>query len=321
MLTFSATSYASQKLCVFDPLGTQGDAYFFMKDYAVAAKQWGTDITLKAYTDDEKASEDFKFGKCDALATTGISTRQFNNFSGSIDSVDGVPNNDVAKAIISLMANPKLASEMVSGDTEIAGVSPLGMAYAIVSSQKINSLATVIGKRYGILNYDTAQRMIVDKMGAMPVSVTLSSMANEFNQGRVDLVDLPVYAFKALGFKNSARILDYPLAYLTTQIIIHPATFPVGYGQKSRTWVVGQMGRQFQTIKKLENSVDPKLWLKTPQPDVLTANKIFHFEGVSMAKSGVYSPYMLSLLKKIRCRDNPSNFECKLHDEYTSLKL
>ena len=316
LLTMTASSYASQKLCVFDPLGTQGDAFFFMKDYAVAAKQWGTDIILKAYTDDERAGEDFKLGKCDALVTTGISTRQFNNFSGSIDSVDGVPNNEVAKSIISLVANPKLASEMVSGNTEIAGVSPLGMAYAIVSSQNINSLATVIGKRYGILNYDTAQRLIVDKMGATAVTVTLSSMANEFNQGRVDLVDLPIYAFKALGFKNSARILDYPLAFLTTQIIIHPAKFPDGYGQKSRTWVAGQMGRQFETIKRLESSVDPKIWLKTPQPDVLTADKIFHFEGVRMAKSGAYSPHMLSLLKKIRCLNNPSNFQCKLHDEY-----
>jgi hypothetical protein len=315
ILATATSSFAGQKLCVFDPLGTQGDAYFFMKDYAVAAKPWGADITLKAYTDDEKANDDFKLGKCDGLATTGIRTRQFNNFSGSIDSAGGVPNDEVAKAIISLMANPKLAKEMVSQDTEVVGVSPLGMAYAIVSSQNINSLATVSGKRYGILEYDTAQRLIVDKFGATPVPVTLSSMANEFNKGRVDLVDIPIYAFKALGFKNSARILDYPLAYLTTQIIVHPAKFPSGYGQKSRIWVEGQMDRQFQSIKRLTNSVDPKLWVKTSPPDVITADKIFHYARISMAKEGAYSPQMLSLLKKIRCLKIPGNFECKLHDE------
>jgi hypothetical protein len=315
MLAIATSSYAGQKLCVFDPLGTQGDAYFFMKDYAIAAKQWGADITLKAYTDDEKANDEFKLGKCDALATTGIRTRQFNNFSGSIDSAGGVPNDEVAKAIISLTANPKLAKEMVSQDTEVVGVSPLGMAYAIVSSQNINSLATVNGKRYGILDYDTAQRLIVDKFGAVPVPVTLSTMANEFNKGRVDLVDLPIYAFKALGFKSSARILDYPLAYLTTQIIIHPGKFPDGYGQKSRSWVEGQMDRQFQSIKRLTNSVDPKLWAKTLQQDVVTADKIFHFARVSMAKEGAYSPRMMSILKKIRCQKDPGNYECKLRDE------
>jgi hypothetical protein len=315
MLAIATSSYAGQKLCVFDPLGTQGDAYFFMRDYAVAAKQWGADITLKAYTDDEKANDDFKLGKCDGLATTGIRVRQFNNFAGSIDSAGGAPNDDVAKSIIALMANPKLSSEMISQDTEIVGVSPLGMAYAVVSSQNINSLATVNGKRFGILEYDTAQRLIVDKFGADPVPVTISSMANDFNKGKVDIVDLPIYAFKALGFKSSARILDYPLAYLTTQIIIHPKKFPDGYGQKSRSWVVGQMDRQFQSIKRLTSSVDPKLWAKTLPADVVTADKIFHYARISMSKEGAYSPRMMSILKKIRCQKDPGNYECKLRDE------
>jgi hypothetical protein len=315
MLAIATSSYAGQKLCVFDPLGTQGDAYFFMKDYAIAAKQWGADITLKAYTDDEKANDEFKLGKCDALATTGIRTRQFNNFSGSIDSAGGVPNADVAKSIISLMANPKLASEMVSQDTEVAGVSPLGMAYAIIDDRNINSLAKMNEKRFGILDYDTAQRLIVDKMGAIPVPVTLSTMANQFNKGQVDIVDLPIYAYKALGFKAGTSILDYPVAYLTTQITIHPAKFPEGYGQKSRTWVEGQMDRQFKSIKQLEKSIDPKIWVDTSPTDIIFANKLLRFARISMAKEGAYSPRMMTILKKIRCLKDPSNFECKLHDE------
>jgi hypothetical protein len=315
ILALATSSYAGQKLCVFDPLGTQGDAYFFMKDYAVAAKPWGADITLKAYTDDEKANEDFKLGKCDALATTGIRTRQFNNFSGSIDSAGGVPNSDVAKSIISLMANPKLASEMISQDTEVVGVSPLGMAYAITDDRNINSLAKMNGKRFGILEYDTAQRLIVDKMGAIPVPVTLSTMANQFNKGQLDIVDLPIYAYKALGFKASANILNYPVAYLTTQITTHPAKFPDGYGQKSRIWVEGQMDRQFKSIKQLERSVDSKVWIETSPTDVIFANKLLRFSRISMAKEGAYSPRMMSILKKIRCLKDPANFECKLRDE------
>ena len=314
MLTTTATSYASQKLCVFDPLGTQGDAYFFMKDYAIAAKQWGADITLKAYTDDAKANDDFKLGKCDALATTGIRTRQFNNFSGSIDSAGGVPNDEVAKTVIALMANPKLADEMVSQDTEVVGVSPLGMAYAILDDRNINSMAKMNGKRFGILEYDTAQRLIVEKMGAIPVSVTLSTMANQFNAGQVDIVDLPIYAYKALGFKR-ASILNYPVAYLTTQIITHPAKFPDGYGQKSRTWTASQLDRQFKSIDHLVKNTDPKVWVNTSPTDVIFANKLLRFARMSMAKEGAYSPRMMSILKKIRCVKDPSSYECPLHDE------
>jgi len=46
--------------------------------------------------------------------TIGIRPRQFNNFSGSIDSAGGIPNENIAKMVIALMANPKLAKEMVS---------------------------------------------------------------------------------------------------------------------------------------------------------------------------------------------------------------
>ena len=314
MLAMATSSYAAQKLCVFDPLGTQGDAYFFMRDYAVAAKQWGAEINLKAYTDDERANDDFKLGKCDALATTGIRTRQFNNFSGSIDSAGAIPNDDIARTIIALMGNPKIAKEMVSQDTEVVGVSPLGTAYAILDDRNINSLAKMNGKRFGILEYDTAQRLIVDKMGAIPVPVTLSNMANQFNDGKVSIVDLPIYAYKALGFKK-ASILNYPVAYLTTQITIHPAKFPDGYGSKSRLWTVGQLDRQFKSIKQLEKSIDPKLWVTTSPIDITFANKLLRVARISMAREGAYSPRMMSILKKIRCSKDPSNYECPLKDE------
>lgn len=50
-VTTIATSAQAQTMCVFDLLGAQGDTYSMMKDYAVAAKQWGADITLRPYSD------------------------------------------------------------------------------------------------------------------------------------------------------------------------------------------------------------------------------------------------------------------------------
>lgn len=62
-LTVVATYSHAQTLCVFDPLGSQGDNFSLMKDYAVAAKQWGADITLKPYPDEKLATNDFKIGQ------------------------------------------------------------------------------------------------------------------------------------------------------------------------------------------------------------------------------------------------------------------
>lgn len=103
-----------------------------MKDYALSAKQWGAELTLKAYTDEVLVAKDFKSGKCDATAITAITAiraRQFNNFVASIDSVGGIVNKSQTKTIITLMANPKLAPQMVDNGVEVAGVISLGTGY------------------------------------------------------------------------------------------------------------------------------------------------------------------------------------------------
>lgn len=130
-LAMGMTAHA-QTVCVFDVLGAQGDTYAMMKDYAVSAKQWGVDITLKPYSDERLASEDFKAGQCDGVFLTGMRTRPFNSFTGSIDSMGSIPSYSILKMTLSLMANPKLANDMISNGYEVVGVTPLGAAYIMV---------------------------------------------------------------------------------------------------------------------------------------------------------------------------------------------
>ncbi len=51
-----------------------------------------------------------------ATAITAIRALQFNNFVASIESVGSIVNKSQSKTIISLMANPKLAQDMIKGD-------------------------------------------------------------------------------------------------------------------------------------------------------------------------------------------------------------
>ncbi|MBP8852906.1 MAG: hypothetical protein KBG81_07750, partial [Moraxellaceae bacterium] len=57
---------SAQVLCVWDPMGAQGGGYNTMKDYVISARGWGpgVNITLKPYTDERVATEDFKAGQC-----------------------------------------------------------------------------------------------------------------------------------------------------------------------------------------------------------------------------------------------------------------
>lgn len=316
-LTVTAPAFA-QSVCVFDPSGANGDAYFFMKDYAVNARQFGADITLKPYTDEQKATSAFKSGKCDGLFATGIRIRQFNNFTGSIDNVGQIPTTDVAKTILYLVANPKLAPEMINGDTEIAGVSPLGAAYPIATDRTMNTMAKIFGKRFAVLDYDPAQNEIVQKIGAVPVTVSLSTIAKKFNSGQVDMVDLPIYAYKALDLsKGMAKggIGRYTIAFLTTQLIIHPDKFPADYGQKSRNWFANQLTRQFQSIKRLEDSVAPNDWVELRDADKLGYDKLLREARLSLIHQGIYNKRMANITKKARCQKYPSGFDCGMGEE------
>lgn len=91
-LTTIATSSYAQTICVFDPLGSQGDNYSLMQDYAVAAKQWGADIKLKPYPDEKLAVADYKSGKCDGAAITSIRARAINEFIGTISAPTAIVN-------------------------------------------------------------------------------------------------------------------------------------------------------------------------------------------------------------------------------------
>ncbi|MBC7752338.1 MAG: hypothetical protein H7Z73_11610 [Candidatus Saccharibacteria bacterium] len=319
MLTTLATSSYAQRICVFDPLGSSGDNYSLIKDYALAAKQWGADLILKPYSDERLAALDFKSGKCEAVALTGIRARQFNQFVGSIYSAGGILNSEATKMVITLMANPKLAADMIDHDTEVVGVSTLGSAYVIFNDRSINSLLRLAGRRFGALNYDKAIGVLVDKVGGEAISVELKEIGPMFNTGGIDVIFIPLIAFKPLEFNKGVgtkgAIVRFPVATTTYDVLIHPDKFPDDYGQKCRAWFANQLNRQLVLVNKIEKGIYSKYWMEL-SPNVTPGYlRIMREARISLTKDGIYNKKMMGILKKIRCRQDPKNYECLLNDE------
>lgn len=82
-----------------------------MEEWALAAKGWGTEINLVPRQDEAVADNDFKAGKCDAVAMTAMRARQYNKFAGSIDSLGGVPNNQIAQRAITYVLDARNAAK------------------------------------------------------------------------------------------------------------------------------------------------------------------------------------------------------------------
>ncbi len=315
-----AASASAQTICTFDVGGTSSEYSTYMKDYQLAAKSWGvTELNLKIYKSETEAANDFRNGSCDGFAATGFATREFNSFTGSISAIGAVPSNAIAKAVIGLMASPKLADDMVRGRYEVAGVIPIGAAYFVLKDRSLNSLEKAEGKRVGVLEIDPSQAKMLKKVGGIPVFVTYNNGVAKLRDGVVDVLPAPAVAFEALEIYRAmgpnGGIAKFPLSFMTGTILVDSSKFPEGFGQKSRTWVGSQVNTAMTVIGNFEKAVPPQHWVNIAHEDQVGYIRLMRQMRLEFIANKTYSPKMLHLLKKLRCQQDSSSFECKLEGE------
>lgn len=309
-----AGAVQAQSFCVYDPTGAQGPSYAFAKDYALAAKAWGVNLNLKAYTDERVASEDFKAGQCDGIAITGLRGRQYNAYVGSIDSIGSVPSYRHLRTVLQVLASPQSEANMKKGGYEVVGIFPLGAAYVFVRDRSINSIEKAAGKKIAVLDFDKSQAKLVQQLGAQPVSSDITNFTTKFNNGQVDIVAAPGIAFKPFemykGLGTTGAIYRFPLIQLTAHMIVRSDKFPAGFGQQSRAFVLTQLDRADATIKQAEDGIPAKYWLDLTDADKDKYTVMMREARIQLTKDGIYDPKMMSLLKKVRCKIGPAAGEC-----------
>ena len=312
------TAHAAEKrtLCVFDIIGTSGDTYNLMKDYRTAALNWGIDFNLKVYTDEKIAAEDLKAGQCDAAAITGIRARQFNQYTGSLDSVGSIPTYEHMKTAIQVLSsgNPRINEKLVSGVYEIDGIAPMGAAYLFVKDRSIDTVGELSGKTIAVMDYDAAQGKMAAKVGMSPVASDITNFAGRFNNGSVDICFAPALAYSALelykGMQPNGGIVNYVLGQLTLQIVARKDRFPAGYGDQSRKYVFGQFDRAMRIIDNADKEIDKKWWINIPKADAARYDEMMRESRIDLASEGIYDKDMMTLLRKIRCKLDASRAEC-----------
>ena len=310
---------AKQVICVFDLVGKNGDVFALMKDYQLAAKNWGADIELRVGQNEAVIAENFKAGKCDGISVTGMRGRQFNSFTGSLDAIGAIPDIKLAVKVMQGLASPTFAKHMVRGKYEVVGVIPVGDAFLMVNDRSINTVAKAAGKKIAVLDYDEAQKIMVQQIGAQAVTADVTNFGAKFNNGQVDIIGAPAAVFKPLelhkGLGSKGAIVNYPILQVTGNLIIHPNKFPAGYGQKSREWVKSQLPRAFGILGKIKTDIPAKYWMQVPAADKPGYQKLMREARVDLTKRGVYDKRMMKLLWQFRCKEDPKNFECSLKDE------
>ena len=320
---FSPLLQAKQNVCVFDLLGKAGESYKLMEEWALAAKAWGADINLTVYQSEEAVDKNFKTNKCDAAAMTTMRSREYNKFGGSIDALGGIPNNEIARRAINYALDKRNAKRLVSEKNgvkyELAMITPIGIAYIFVKDRAMNTLEKGKGKKFAYLHYDLAQKVAVERVGAIGVPSDIFNFVKKFNDGEVDAIASPAYAYKPLeiykGLGSNGAMFTYPVVNVTADLIIKPEQFPEGFGIKSREWAVKQLPSSFKKIEKMEAEIPAKYKLNVSKDDALRYQKLLREGRIELTKRGVYDPVMMSVLKKARCTVDCTNFECSLAGE------
>ena len=105
---------------------------------------------------------------------------------------------EVVRRIVQTFSDAKAAKLMVDGNYEIGGIIPLGAAYPVVNDRKLNSVEALAGKRIASFDYDKAQAVMIQKIGAQPISADIMNFASKFNNGSVDFIGAPSLAYKPL---------------------------------------------------------------------------------------------------------------------------
>ncbi len=310
----AAQAAVERSLCVWDLLGANGETYNLMKDYRVAAVAWGVNFNLQVYSEEKIAAEDFRVGQCDAVVMTGLRTKPFNPFTGSLESIGTIPSYDHLRLVINALSSTKAASLMTNGNYEVAGIVPFGGVYFFVNDRDINDVGKLAGKKIAFFDYDKSQARLLQQIGAQAVPSDVTNFAPKFNNGAVDIIFAPAAAYRPLelyrGMGKKGGIPDFLLAQSSLQIVIHNDLFPPGFGQKSRNYVNGQFDRVLSTIQKYEKDIDSRYWFHIPDADRERYLGMMREARINLAKDGLYDRRLMSLLRKVRCQLDPAKAEC-----------
>lgn len=311
--------------CVFDPVGTKGDAATRASDLSLAAKKWNIHTSVKIFVDERIAAEDFKAGQCDGLVVTSLRARQFNKFMGSVDAVGAVRDYKEMRSVIQTLASPQITPLTIEGAYQVIGTIPLGAAFVFVNDRNINSIEKAAGKKVAVLDWDKSQAKLVQKLGAQPVASDITTFAGKFNNGQVDIIVAPAIVYRPLelyrGLGTKGGIFKFPVVMISGSIVINRDKLSKQIPDLDarvalmRQFAANSVEEAFTFVGKSEKDVDEKYWMELTEVEKDKYMRMLREARLSMTQDGTYDPKMMKLLKKVRCSHDPKNYECALKDE------
>jgi hypothetical protein len=313
-----AAELKSLRTCAFLMMGEGGPEHQMLLDYQAAALDWGVKLETTTYMNENIVTQEFQAGACDLANMTGMQARRFNKFTGTLDSPGGIPTYEHLKMVVNLLAKPSAAKYMKEGSYEVVGIQPGGAVYLYTHDRRIGSMSDLAGRKMGILEGMPEIRRIVTQIGMTPVSSTLSNLYQKFNNGVVDVTPGPAILYGMMeldkGMQPDGGILRAPIMQGNLQFVARADKLPPGFGQRSREYFAANFDATLRIIQQAENEIPEHWWIPIPKGKEEEFRSQTRRIRIAFRDSGVYDPRMLTLLRKVRCRKDPTLSECTSRD-------
>lgn len=304
----------ARKICVWDILGRNGPIYNSAVDQRARMLELGVELEIEAYTSESVLSEDLKAGQCDAALFTGIRARTFNKFTGTIDAIGAIPSSKHMNLLMKVLVNAKNAERMEQGNFVVMGFAPMGAAYIFVNDKTISSLPKAAGKKVAVMDYEPIQAEMILQLGANPVPTSVVSAGSKFNNGAVDVLPAPLVAYRVMelyrGMGETGGIVNYPFSQLTLQLIGRKDKFPTEIAQLVREDFYARFAEIERVVEQQTGAIDDELWIPISAEEKSEYEVMMQEARVQLRDRGYYDGDMLRLQRKVRCKFEPSHFEC-----------
>lgn len=307
----------SRTTCVWDVLGKQGPIYASAIDQKLRLKHYGITIEVEAYTDEQQVVDKLKSGHCDTSVMSGAKAREFNDFTGSIEALGGVPTKQHMKYLLQVLSSARAHKKMVQGNYHVVGIIPIGFNYLFTHDGKQPTLDRSLNskRKASVVDTDVSHNAFFKHFEIDTVSwESTAAAAGAYNLAEADLFMAPLVAYNMFnlgtGLKHGS-IIDFPLSQMTLQVVARLDTIPMEVGQFLREDMFLKLNLFYREVEKNSREVPKKQMYKLSKRDEGILGQKIALVREQAAKENGYNSSMLRLQKNIRCKIDKSHQECK----------
>jgi hypothetical protein len=305
----------SRTTCVWDVLGKQGPIYTSTVDQQLRLRHYGITMEVEAYTDEQDVVEKLIAGDCDTGIISGAQARQFNDFTGSIEALGGVPSRKHMKYLLQVLSSTHAHKKMQQGNYQVVGIIPIGLNYLFTHNGKKPTLKRSFHGKAAAVNGDVSQKALFDAFDMKLVSgKNTAATAGAYNLSDADVMMAPLVGYNmfnlGVGLKYGS-IVDYPLSQMTLQVVSRIDRIPPEVGQFLREDLFVKLNMLYREVEKNTREVPRDKMLKlSPREESILDTKIALIRD-EVTQSGGYNKGMMKLQKKIRCKIDKTLQECE----------